>query len=640
MVAFAVLAPTLLHVAARVGAQPFDPTRHETLDQGWSPERRAAWYKLSQGSRLLPLSWTKALEQALGTETFWSNGNIEKYGYLPDQKSRDNPEGLPVGFVDDHDAQSWWCTTLSLWCANTRYAEPWVGLTCAACHTGQMTYRPEGSSIDRVIRIDGGPTLADFQGFIFDLLGALKATRQTPDKLERFTLAVLGPRPGAKARGDLQADLDGWISWHETLQTQNYAGTTIRYGFGRLDAQGHILNKIALMTGATQQPPTSPADAPASYPQIWDSPRHDLVQWNGIAPNKYELDFSGQVTNFGALVRNTGEATGVFGHASIERDAGLNGYVSSIRVGNLIDLERILGELKSPEWPQSILPRLNQQLIGPGRVLFDQNCGTCHKAQDRGDLTTPVKVEMRSLRDIGTDIWLACNTYLHRANAGKLEGGKTGYVVSSPREKPPTILANDVTRVMMLNIAIGEVVGGKGEIAAKIASDVRDYAFGAREHDFRDRAFIERRLPGILPGVTDQDKIAKAEVCLLASDDILKYKARPLNGIWATAPYLHNGSVPTLYDLLLPATLRNIQEAPGTGPPPGPTRPETFHVGSRRFDPKKVGYETAPAPGTFEFRAREPDGTPRPGNYNSGHDYGTGLTDDQRYQLIEYLKSL
>ena len=50
-------------------------------------------------------------------------------------------------------------------------------------------------------------------------------------------------------------------------------------------------------------------------------------------------------------------------------------------------------------------------------------------------------------------------------------------------------------------------------------------------------------------------------------------KGRALNGIWATAPYLHNGSVPTLYDLLLPAA----------------DRPKKFRVGSRELDVKKVG---------------------------------------------------
>lgn len=96
-------------------------------------------------------------------------------------------------------------------------------------------------------------------------------------------------------------------------------------------------------------------------------------------------------------------------------------------------------------------------------------------------------------------------------------------------------------------------------------------------------------------------------------------KARPLDGIWATAPYLHNGSVPTLYDLLLPVDQRLA----------------TFYIGSREFDPVKVGYVTTGGPDTFLFD------TSLLGNHNIGHTYGTAeLSDTEREELVEYLKSL
>ena len=111
------------------------------------------------------------------------------------------------------------------------------------------------------------------------------------------------------------------------------------------------------------------------------------------------------------------------------------------------------------------------------------------------------------------------------------------------------------------------------------------------------------------------------------------YKARPLNGIWATAPYLHNGSVPTLHHLLLPAK----------------DRPKTFPIGSREYDPENVGLNIAiELPGGTIFRARADDGTAIPGNSNAGHEFGTAaitdpatrLDDAERRALLEYLKSL
>jgi hypothetical protein len=103
--------------------------------------------------------------------------------------------------------------------------------------------------------------------------------------------------------------------------------------------------------------------------------------------------------------------------------------------------------------------------------------------------------------------------------------------------------------------------------------------------------------------------------------DLLRYKARPLNGVWASAPYLHNGSVPNLAQLLLPAAERVKQ----------------FHVGSREFDPQHVGFDSQEAPGTFLFDVS------LPGNSNAGHEgpmYGTDLADAEREDLVEYLKKL
>src|SRR5436305_6895021 len=99
------------------------------------------------------------------------------------------------------------------------------------------------------------------------------------------------------------------------------------------------------------------------------------------------------------------------------------------------------------------------------------------------------------------------------------------------------------------------------------------------------------------------------------------YKARSLNGIWATAPYLHNGSVPSLYDLLLPPRSKSTQA--------GEVRPDKFQVGSREFDPVHVVLKSEGYNGfTFD--------TSHLGNHNTGHEYGTKLTNDERMDLVEY----
>lgn len=105
---------------------------------------------------------------------------------------------------------------------------------------------------------------------------------------------------------------------------------------------------------------------------------------------------------------------------------------------------------------------------------------------------------------------------------------------------------------------------------------------------------------------------------------LLAYKARPLNGVWSSAPYLHNGAIHNMYQLLLPQAERDTK----------------FYLGSWEYDPKTLGYVNEASEGSFLFD------TGLPGNSNSGHEYGTGayglpaLTEEQRWALIEYLKTL
>ena len=102
------------------------------------------------------------------------------------------------------------------------------------------------------------------------------------------------------------------------------------------------------------------------------------------------------------------------------------------------------------------------------------------------------------------------------------------------------------------------------------------------------------------------------------------YANAPLDGLWLRAPYLHNGSVPTLWDLLSPSA----------------QRPETFWRGNDRYDPTRLGFvsdvETEKGRHFFLYDTRIP------GNGNGGHEgerYGTALSDAQKWALIEYLKT-
>jgi mono/diheme cytochrome c family protein len=99
------------------------------------------------------------------------------------------------------------------------------------------------------------------------------------------------------------------------------------------------------------------------------------------------------------------------------------------------------------------------------------------------------------------------------------------------------------------------------------------------------------------------------------------YANVPIDGIWARAPYLHNGSAPNLWALLQPPQ----------------NRPVIFYIGYDVYDPKNVGFVTdGPEASKAGFRLD----TGLPGNGNQGHLYGTTLPDKEKWDLIEYLKTL
>src|SRR5262249_34669144 len=110
------------------------------------------------------------------------------------------------------------------------------------------------------------------------------------------------------------------------------------------------------------------------------------------------------------------------------------------------------------------------------------------------------------------------------------------------------------------------------------------------------------------------------------------YQAPPLDGIWATAPYLHNGSVPTVYHLLNSKTRPRIF-----------TR--SYRTGKEEYDPEKLGWkikvlDAVANPKLPDFERRKIYDTTLPGRGNGGHTFGDDLTEAERMAVIEYLKTL
>ncbi len=580
----------LIGLVAGCNGQADDPPPASA--QGWSEREQSAWYEATQGSRLMPYSWFTSLEQAGSDRPFLDDAHMSGFRFLP--RTTSFGARLPIGFAVDNNDDEQLSVSRLRWFDGQGSRENWVGLNCSACHTAEISHQGQN------VRVDGGPGLVDFQSFIEAVDAALTATRDQPAKFDRFAGRVLGQRDNPANRALLRTALGQLIAWQGRASALNQ--TDVRYGFARLDAVGHIFNKITLFTGA-DDPIVNQPDAPVSYPFIWDIYRQDRLQWNGIAENSRLNLGGGRFLDYGAIGRNTGEVIGVFGDVIIADSQGISGYRSSVMVDNLDRLETQLRQLRAPAWPASF-PALQPELVERGRALFTSTgCAGCHAVQPG---TAPYQVRMvRFSADPGnrTDIWMACNAFTYQARSGRLTGARSNYINGDPIDPiaPVSMLLATTVR--------GALVGKKGQIAAQAGNTILGI----------------NRLPRVVVPfdvVTDEDRReARRQTCLNTDHQLLAYKARPLDGIWATAPYLHNGSVPTLYDLLLPAA----------------RRPAQFRVGTREYDPVKGGYRTGTdGPGnsfTFDISVR--------GNSNEGHEYGVGgLSEPDRLALLEYLKSL
>jgi hypothetical protein len=575
----------------------FAATPPTYLPQNWRETDRQWFYTTPQGSKLIKYSWALNLERAYDKTLFFADG-LARLGYLPNPKSSVNPDGLPVGFVKD-----------------TSLLGNALGMSCAACHTNQIEYQ------GTMYRIDGGPTDGDLFGFLAELGESLTATSasRTDPKFLRFAKRVLGSHNNFVERDLLYRELKKYTTYFNTFVDDTTPST--QWGPARADAFGAIFNRVTaidLKIPANNRPP----NAPVSYPFLWDTSWHNKVQWNGSALNELAIL---------RLARNVGEVLGVFADIKIEKPHFLHWYYqSTAKRITLLEIEDRLAKLRSPKWPAGF-PPIDAAKAAQGEVIYQQQCVTCHA------IATPGKhqnIVMTPLANVGTDPAMVTVAATRHALTGVLNGVRELILIGDkfgPKETAQAVTGNAVIGAILSPIPSDWFWGTPSAAKTETASAKTSMRTGkGSEHDLRQHLLskthqVLAQASDATAKTTDPVKrdldqaaavIAKAKADPSAS--VLAYKARPMDGIWATAPYLHNGSVPTLRDLFT---------AEGA-------RPKTFYVGSRAFDPVNVGFSTTLAPGTFLFD------TAVAGNSNQGHTWGTALTPAEVDQLIEYLKSL
>lgn len=556
------------------------------LDQKLTKQQSGWFYHADQGTRTfhIPYEWFAALERPVLSPLVWqpvADFNdpvyLNKYGFIIDTIEPGKPS-LPIGFA--HGGPMLQASGDPWLNPQTKKAMTGIGLTCAACHTGSFTYK------DKTVVIDGGPALIDLYKVTQGLGVALLFTRYAPGRFDRFADRVLGAEASPDARAALKTQLDGVLKqYKEIADLEDKVGGTYE-GYGRLDALNRIGNQVFSLDLKNPQNYAAHA-APVHFPRIWDAPWFTWVQYDASIMQP--------------MIRNAGEAMGVTAELNLVNDKKPL-FSSSVQVQTLYEMEQMITGnqptaetgftgLVSPKWPKDILPAIDDKLAAEGAVLYGRHCQGCHMPPvgtkeffDSNRWLAPnavglrlLDLEMIDLKHIGTD-------------PGQAEGLAVRTVA---------VPSNLGITTDKFGFALGEMV--EKTVNAWYDSQTPPVPQADRE-----------RMNGDRP-----NKIQAPAA----------YKVRPLNGIWATPPYLHNGSVPTIDALLSPVS----------------ERPTTFYLGNREYDPVKLGYHTETLDNGFEFD------TSLPGNSNRGHEFsddkrdgviGPKLSPEDRKALIEFLKTL
>lgn len=439
-----------------------------------------------------------------------------------------------------------------------------VGLNCASCHTGQINFK------GKALRIDGASAGFNIYQFFTDYGTALATTMQDSAAWKKFATRVLKEEPGEEAALRKEVEHLMRLSQWENEAYSKLSKKSINAGHGRMDPFNRIGNEVFGL-GLGEQSNYYASDAPVGVPYLWDIARLNWVHYNA--------SFNQRVArNILQVLGNGGRTFFLDENGNVKN--GPEKWESNFNIERLVETEEGYATLKAPEWPAEMLGKVNMKKAEQGKALFMANCASCHAPHpiigsnpakpDWAVVTVPLPV-------IGTDSSEAAGFVNRRYDASKLFGKKT----------PP-------------------IDGAAG--LELVTSEMAKYAFN-------QLGWTEQQI-AVANGDDRPNKVR----------GIPAYKARPLDGIWSTPPYLHNGSVPNLYELLSPPAERSV----------------TFWLGTYEYDPVKIGYVSKQAPKSFLFDTR------LPANSNAGHAFtddpktvgkiGRKLSPDERLQIIEYLK--
>jgi cytochrome c5 len=615
---------------------------HADKPQGLSGDRQSDFYHLTEGADIYPYEWVLHLKSASFKDASGQAAALfplleTRFGMLKSPNRGDfvSPYiGISVSWTnsapDKMDARGGDANVRVRGGDGGTRSTKVVGTSCSLCHTSGWTV---GGTF---YRIDGAVSRVDGMGYFEELARSTITLLAKKKVMEQFLRDLGVPEPEREAKeqvdffmrevghdshiagidlgrvsGMLTLLLAGKNNLHRLRKSQRALHVSLErlyrltYGLGRIDEIGdmkHRLGVIAkLCTGDDPRAAVTPPgpgrfdafdrlaaavlemktglnfDAPVRYPPMWGLKYTALVHYNAN-------------TN-AVLMRNAGEAVGL-GAVVTSKE-----WDSSINFKNLDRIEKLLYDVPVPQWNAIFADRpdlhAKPELAARGKAIYEKSCKGCHETDDRvGPTKMLYQDRLYPASRIGTDPRQAENL------------------------DPIGERMNQALRTLTLGVR-GRYYEKQGIPEATRADwELRDLRGGEFFRWTHNGESVQQELYG-----NNYGNVAPG----------LHYRARHLAGIWAVAPFLHNGSVPTLWDLLQPSS----------------HRPRYFrNTISTAYDPIRMGIYYAEADGRVR-RCKDDDrecfDTTLPGNDNRGHEgaeFGTELSPQDKQALMEYLKVL
>jgi hypothetical protein len=548
----------------------FAQANYVQVPQGWSEADKENIYHLDVGTEIMPWRWFFNLELESADSQDKLANHLSSIGLV------DDGHGLPIGVTKVVDQR-----TSGLYKEST-----WIGVNCTSCHTTSLNVN------GKPLLIEGGQSLFNLQKFETQVVKSVQATLNNQEKFERFAEAL-----EATNDEDKESLRDSLSKFQKEFSAANLrsrhffskSGEDVDYGPGRLDGIGSATNAftcaladrlgdVELAKKVVDPKNCSPSNPPASIPHLWGTPQANFSQWNADV--------------HASLARNYGAIMAGYGKNWVVSDAaGKIKFKTTANLINIAKMETYYKKLRSPSWrdlsDKGVVPALDQASVSRGQQVYNNQCISCHAVQPKSTFPN-----------------IAGNTYWKvGVTPANIVGTADDYLLSENLRlvNVPKDIANDFKKEM-----------GKDSIRADgltSGTTFRSY-------------FMSKTMKAYFSdNHTSLFDIAKLNNCRPPSvaQKTLGYKSRSLEGIIWTAPYLHNGSVPTLADLLKPSN----------------ERPKAFYIGCANYDAVNGGFNcTKDSENSFLFD------TTKEGNRNYGHEYGTTLSAKEKSDLISYIKSL